>query len=138
MNSKSDFWAWLWGDWGKPNPLTRAGIPRIMTNLATYILLPYLCFILMEKSVAISEKRTIRTLVHHWPFLAAYCTLYVSLISSWFLQFRYSLNNSHPRERFQFLMREWRDTYVKVNMLSLAITLLLILYGAFHLRRQPG
>jgi hypothetical protein len=38
MTTPADSWKWLRGDWGKPNLLTRAGIPRIATNLLTYLL----------------------------------------------------------------------------------------------------
>ena len=124
------------GDWGKPNLLTRAGVPRIATNLLTYLLAPCVCYLLVARyKVAPLEMEALHRSTHNPFFLAAYGVFYVSLITDWFLRDRYRLGH-RPAERFQFLKDNWKDIFVKISILSLAISLVLFLLGAFYFRQQ--
>ena len=135
MTASAGFWKWLSSDWGKPNILTRAGVPRIVTNLLTYLLVPYLSYLLAMKYAPVAYKPTIRLLAQDPLILLAYGVFYVTLATDWFLHFRYSLKGTGSEERFR-LYRNWKNLGVRVFWLSLAMSLILLLLGAFYLRFQ--
>ncbi len=136
MSTLAEFWNWLRSDWGKPNFLTRAGVPRIATNLLTYLLVPYAWYLLTLRYAPASDKQALRLFVHNPLVLLAYAVFYVTLITDWFLHFRYGLKGLRPDKRFGVLTRNWTDPLVKVYWLSLASSLVLLLFGAFYFRHQ--
>lgn len=136
MSKLADVWSWLWSDWGKPNFMTRAGVPRFVTNLLTYLLAPYICYVLTLKFTPASYQAAIRLFVHNPFILLAYAVFYVSLTSDGFLHSRYNLKDLGSDDRVGLLRRHWADFMVKVYCLSLACSLLLLLLGAFYFRHQ--
>lgn len=136
MTRSDDFWKWLRGDWGKPNLLTRAGIPRIATNLSTYLLFPVVCYLLAERYMGTQrDKEALRQCVHNPFFLAAYAIFYISLVTDWFLRDRYGPDR-RAGQRFQFFRNNWKDTFVKIHSFSLAISMILFLIGGLYFRQQ--
>jgi|SRR5215469_1396920 len=132
----ADFWHWLWSDWGKPNLLTRVGIPRFLTNLFTYLLGPYVCYVLTLRYSSAAYKPAIRVFVHSPLILLAYATFYVAVVSDWFLDSRYTLTRLGLKERFELLRHHWSDHVVRVYCLSLASSLVLLLLGVLYFRHR--
>jgi hypothetical protein len=136
MNALADFWNWLKSDWGKPNLLTRAGVPRIATNLLTYLLTPYVCYLLVRRyAVSPHDREALRLFVHNRFFLAWYALSYFTLVTDWFLHSRYSWKSS-PQESLRFFRNNWKDGFVKAFFLCLAISMLLFLLGALYFIHQ--
>jgi hypothetical protein len=136
MTTLPDFKKWLWSDWGKPNFLTRAGIPRIVTNFVAFWLAPYVSFLLTLRYAPAGDKPSIRLFVHEPLFLLAYAVLYVSMLADSFLEFSYKVNSFRPGERFRFVRQKWQDPIVKIFWMSLLSSMFLLLLGAFHFRHQ--
>lgn len=139
MNTRNSFLNWLWSDWGKPNLLTRAGIPRIVTNSLTYILFPYICYRLSVRNLSSSDKLAVRLALHNAFFVVAYCTFYVSLVTEWFLRHHYNSGKLRIEERLTFVRKNWGDPIVKINCISFWTSFLLFIVGAFYFRQKlPG
>ncbi len=136
MTRLADFKTWLWSDWGKPNFLTRAGVPRIVTNFVAFLLAPLISFALTLRFAPETDKQNIRIFVHEPLFLLAYTALYVNILADSFLEFRYNLKNLRPNERFRFIKQKWQDPFVKIFWMSLLSSMFLLLLGAFHFRHQ--
>ena len=136
MTRFADFKTWLWSDWGKPNFLTRAGIPRIVTNFVSFLLAPYISFALTLKYSSEVDKQSIRLFVHDPFVLLSYAVFYVSAIIYMFLEFSFNLKNIRPDERFRFVRQRWQDPFVKIFWVSALSSMFLLLIGAFHFRHQ--
>jgi len=136
MTRFADFKTWLWSDWGKPSFLTRAGIPRIVTNFVSFLLAPYISFALTLKYSSEVDKQSIRLFVHDPFVLLSYAVLYVSAMIYMFLEFSFNLKNIRPDERFRFLRQRWQDPFVKIFWVSALSSMFLLLIGAFHFRHQ--
>ena len=136
MTRFADFKTWLWSDWGKPNFLTRAGIPRIVTNFVSFLLAPYISFALTLKYSSEVDKQSIRLFVHDPFVLLSYAVFYVSAIIYMFLEFSFNLKNIRPDERFRFVRQRWQDPFVKIFWVSALNSMFLLLIGAFHFRHQ--
>ena len=136
MSKFADFKKWLWSDWGKPNFLTRAGIPRIVTNFVSFLLAPYISFTLTLKYSSEADKQSIRLFVRDPFVLLSYAALYVGAITSMFLEFSYDLKRYRLAERFRFVRQKWQDPFVRICLISVMSSMLLLLLGAFHFRHQ--
>jgi hypothetical protein len=136
MTSFADFRKWLWSDWGKPNFLTRAGMPRIVTNFLSYLLAPYISFYLTMRYAPDADKQSIRLFVHDPFVLLAYAVLYVCAVTDSYLAFSYDRKGLRLDERFRLIKRNWQDPLVKIFWISLLGSMLLLLIGAFHFRYQ--
>jgi len=136
MTRLADFKKWLWGDWGKPNFLTRAGIPRIATNFVSFLLAPCICFALTLRFAPETDKQSIRLFVHEPLFLLSYSVLYISAVTDSFLEFSYNLKSLRLDERFRFVRQKWRDPFVIIFWVSLFSSMFLFLLGALHFRHQ--
>jgi hypothetical protein len=136
MERLADFKKWLWSDWGRPNFLTRAGIPRIVTNFVSFLLAPYISFALTLRYAPETDKQSIRLLVHEPLFLLSYAVLYVTMITDSFLKFTYNVKSFPLDERFRFIRQKWQDPFVKIFWVSLLSSMFLFLVGAFHFRHQ--
>ena len=128
----ADFWKWLWSDWGKPNVLTRAGIPRVLTNLLTYVLILYVSFSLTLRFSSAADREKLRIAYHDVFFISAYALLYVNFLISWFLEDRYKFNRLRADHRFRVARQNWKDPFFKIFWLSLVATFCLFLLGARH------
>ncbi len=60
MTNLADLWKWLWSDWGKPNFLTRAGIPRLVTTFLSFLLFMYLSYYLTMRYSFEPNKESFR------------------------------------------------------------------------------
>jgi hypothetical protein len=136
VNASAKFWNWLRSDWGSPNFLTRAGIPRIVTNLLTYLLAPIAFYLLTARYVPSADKRRFNLVVHNPFFLFAYATFYVTVVTNWFLEFSYNLKTLRPRERFQVIRQNSRDIFVRIYWISAAVSVFLFLLGTLYFRHQ--
>jgi hypothetical protein len=136
MTRFADFKKWLWSDWGKPNFLTRAGIPRVLTNIVPFLLAPYICFALTLRYAPETDKQSILLFVHEPLFLLSYAVLYVSMVTDSFLEFSYNLKSLGLGERFRRIRQKWHDPFVKIFWVSLLSSMFLFLFGAFHFRHQ--
>lgn len=134
MTNFADFSKWLWSDWGKPNFLTRAGIPRILTNFVSYLLAAYISFYLTFKYAPEADKPSIRLFIHNPFVLLAYAVLYVGVITDSYLAFSYDWKGLRLDERFRLIKRNWQDPFVKIFWISLLSSMLLLLIGSFHFR----
>jgi hypothetical protein len=132
MNSDSSFLRWLWSDWGKPNALTRLGIPQIVTYLLAYFVTPYLCFRLTARYVSGASWEMFRQVARDPFFLSAYAVFFIALLSQQFLESKYNLTVYRWRERSKVLKSHWRDPWVMVAWVSFGCTLLLLLLGALE------
>jgi hypothetical protein len=137
MSAFSDFGKWLWSDWGKPNFLTRVGIPRIATNLLAWLVWFYLCFLLTIRYVPAADRVAVRQkfrLALHNPFfLMAYASLYLCFLVREFLSSKY---NVRGRALDKSIRENWSDPFVKVYWVGGACMLLLFLIGALYYRFQ--
>jgi hypothetical protein len=136
MTSFADFRKWLWSDWGKPNFLTRAGVPRVMTTLVAYWLAPYLSFVLTMRFVPGTDKESVRRFVHDPFILLAYAVFYSVVIADSFLEFTYNLKGLRPDERFRLVKHRWKDPLVKIYWTTLLISMFLSLLAFLHFRHQ--
>lgn len=133
MSALTDFRRWLWSDWGRPNFLTRMGIPRIVTNFLSF-LLGFIAFgYLQLRYSAAGDRERFRLLVHNPFILAAYAALYVAILTREFLSFKFKVKG----RTLDKLMREnWSEPFVKVSIFAAGSVLLLFLIGAFVFRSQ--
>ena len=139
LTSWEHFWNWLWGDWGKPNFLTRLGIPRIATNLLSYLLAPIIWFILTLKYFPDPATKHAFHLIALNPFfLLAYAVFYVAAVSDEYLESRHNLKRFrfNPQEQLRFLRQNWNDVFVRVLGLSFATSFFLFLLGVLRFLRQ--
>jgi hypothetical protein len=136
MSKFADFKKWLWSDWGKPNFLTRAGIPRIVTNLVSFSLALYISFALTLKYSSEADKQSIRLFARDPFVLLSYAALYVGTITYMFLKFSYDLKSYRSAERFRFVRQKWQDPFVRICLISVLSSMFLLLLGTFHFRYQ--
>ena len=136
MSKFADFKKWLWSDWGKPNFLTRAGIPRIVTNFVSFLLVPYISFVLTLKYSSEADKQSIRLFVRDPFVLLSYAVLNVGAITYLFLEFNYDLKSLRSAERFRFVRQRWQDPFVRIYLISVLSSMFRLLLGTFHFRRQ--
>ena len=103
MTTFSEFRRWLWGDWGKPNFLTRLGIPQVITYLLAYLSGPYLLYWLTVRYVPIREadRQNFRMFVHNPFFLSAYAIFFISATTKRFMDFKYPLKNLSWNDRIK-------------------------------------
>lgn len=133
MSAFTDFQKWLWSDWGRPNFLTRSGVPRIAINLLAYLLWFYVWFFLTIRYVPGADRQKFRLLLHNPFFLMAYGALYLAMLMREFLSSRYQAKGSAVDK---IIRENWNDVFVKVYWFSGACMLLLFLVGAFVYRHQ--
>jgi len=138
MTTFSEFRRWLWSDWGKPNFLTRLGIPRVITYLLAYLLGPYLFYWLTLRYVPMREveKQNFRMSVHNAFFLLAYAVFFITATTSQFVDFKYSLKGLSWDVRIKRGRETWKDPFVKVFWASFACVFVLLFLGWFRLIHQ--
>jgi hypothetical protein len=130
MSAGIEFWNWWTSrDWGKPNSLTRIGVPRLVTNLVAYLLAPYLAYELTVRWVPAADYRTYRVFAHNAFFVAAYIVLYVSYLAHEFLSFKY---NARGRTLDRLLLKKWNDPFVRILWMSLTTLFALFLIGCLQ------
>lgn len=130
MSSFIDFLRWLWSDWGRPNLLTRMGLPRIVTNLFTYILGPFIGYLVMEKFASTGEQKALQSFVHNPWILSAYVTFYAVVVLDCYLRSKYSATSRSASVRFQALRENSKDTVVRIYWTALILSLLLFVIGS--------
>jgi hypothetical protein len=136
VTAMAEFWKWLWSDWGKPNVLTRAGIPRIVTNLFTYLLAPCVSFYVTMKFVSDADRERVHLLFHDGFFVLACAVFYVAFVMNSFLENRYHLTRVRADERFRIMRVNWKDPAILVFWVCFAVAFGLFLLGAVHFRHQ--
>jgi len=123
----------MWSDWGKPNFLTRAGIPRIVTNLTSYLLAVYISFSVTMRSVSDADREKYRFVIHNAYFISAFVIAYVSLLTSAYIRSHKS-NGIASDQRFPVGTEFAKRSIFVIFWLSLAATLCLFLIGAVEFR----
>ena len=136
MTSFADFRKWLWSDWGKPNFLTRAGMPRILTNVLSYLLALYISFFLMLRLASEADRQSIRLFVRDPFVLVSWAVLYIGAVTDSYLKFSYNQKGLLLNERFRLVKKNWQDPFVRIFWISLISSMLLLLIGVFHFHRQ--
>ena len=137
MSASADFRKWLSSDWGRPNFLTRLGIPRISTNLLAWLLWFYVCFLLTMRFVPVTDRavdKQIFYLLLRNPFiLMSYASLYLCFLVREFLSSKYKVTG---RALDKSMRENWSDPFVKVYVVGVACMLLLFLIGSLVFRYQ--
>lgn len=135
MSALADFRKWLWSDWGRPNFLTRLGIPRIVTNLLAFLLWFYVWFFLTIRYVSGTEldRQRFRLFLHNPFLLIAFAALYICLLVRGFLSSKYKVRG---RALDKSIRENWSDPFVKAYWVSGACMLLLFLIGSLLYRAQ--
>jgi hypothetical protein len=129
MNAKMDFKTWLWGDWGRPNFLTRLGIPAIVTNLLEYLCVPIILYFFLR---AYGSGSQIRAVSHnHWYWLA-YGAFFITVVTGRYKQTCYKATDSVVGDQFRLLKQQWTDPAIKVFWFSVAIAACGIVVGSLH------
>src|SRR5260221_4791296 len=118
MTRFADFKTWLWSDWGKPNFLTRAGVPRIVTNFVAFLLAPLISFALTLRFAPETDKQNIRIFVHEPLFLLAYALLTVIFLAIRSLKSRPNLKTFRQTEGFSLSNKSRKNLMVKTFGLS--------------------
>jgi hypothetical protein len=136
MTSIADFRKWLWSDWGKPNFLTRAGMPKIVTNVLSYLLALYISFFLMLRLASEADRQSIRLFVRDPFVLVSWAVLYIGAVTDSYLKFSYDQKGLLLNERFRRVKKNWQDPFVRIFWISLISSMLLLLIGVFHFHRQ--
>jgi hypothetical protein len=133
MSVFTDFRRWLWSDWGRPNYLTRIGIPRIVTHLLAFILFFIALYYLQLRFSSAANREKFRLFAHNPFILMAYAACYVGILTRDFLSFKYKVKG---RTLDKFMRENWSEPFVKVSIIAGASMLLLFLIGALELRSQ--
>jgi len=133
MSRFLDFLTWLWSDWGRPNPLTRLGVPRIVTNLLTYLIWPFVIYLVMDRYIPFHERQELHNLVHNRWILTGYGSFYAVVVLDSYLCFTYSLDGTDAFKRFRVFRKNSRDVFVRTYWAALILSLLISLVGAFEL-----
>lgn len=136
VNSYSEFWRWLWSDWGKPNFLTKAGVPRIAINLAAYVAYTFVIYFLAWKIASPPDRIHLSLATHSPLLLASWVVFYVSLTVDSFLSDRYGLKGLRLSQCSRAIWQSSEDVFVKISFISLGISLILFLAGALIFRHQ--
>jgi hypothetical protein len=133
MSAFADFRRWLWSDWGRPNFLTRIGIPRIVTNFLSFLLFFILFGYLQLRYSAAGDGERFRLFVRNPFILASYAALYIAILTREFLSFKFKVTG---RALDKFMRENWSELFVKVSVFATGSMLLLFLIGAFVFRSQ--
>ena len=133
MSAFTDFRQWLWSDWGRPNFLTRMGIPRIVANVLTFVLYFIALYYLQLRFVSPGDKEKVRVFQHNPFILAAFAVGYVGYVIREFLFFKYKVKG---RALDKVIRKNWSDPFVKLNIFALASMFLLFLIGSLWYRFQ--
>lgn len=133
MIAFTDFRRWLWTDWGRPNFLTRMGIPRIVTSVLAFVLFFIALVYLQLRYVSPGDRVKVRLFLHNPFFLAAYAALYVGLLAREFLSFKYKVKG---RALDKAMRENWSEPFVKISMFALVSMFLLLLIGSLVYRLQ--
>lgn len=130
MNVITDFWKW-WtsSDWGKPNSLTRLGIPRLATNLLSYLVGPYVAYLLTLKYVPGADYRTYRLFTHNIFILLAYGVFYCFFLTHEFLSFKYKAKGT---ELNKIVRKNWTDPFVRISWMCFLMSFVLFLIGCLQ------
>ena len=127
------FRKWLWGNWGRANIITRLGIPRIVTSLLGYLLVPYAWYFFTIEYATDVDKERFRQAAHNPFFVMAYACLYLTVLVRGFL-------SSESRLRGQALdksiRQSWSDPLVKIYLVGGACVMLFLLIGTLLYRSQ--
>lgn len=131
MGAFIDFWKWLWSDWGRPNFLTRLGIPRIAIILFAWLLWFYVWYFLtiryfLELDRA-ADKQRFRLLLHNPFILMAYASLFLCFVVREFLSSKYKAKGLALDK---IIRANWRDPFVEAYWVGGACMLLLFLIGS--------
>jgi hypothetical protein len=128
-----DFWKWLWSDWERPNFLTRMGVPRIVTNLFSYLLGPFIGYLVMKRYAPIADQKALREFVHNPWILSSYAVFYAVAALGKYLRFKYPLSSRDASRRIQVFREHSKDIFIRTYWATLIISLMLFLIGAFQL-----
>jgi hypothetical protein len=129
IRETTDFWTWLWSDWGKSSLLTRAGIPRIVINLSCYLLVPTISFVLTAKYLSAADRIKLGLFLRNPFYIAGYAIFYLSVVTRSFIESRYDLKDIPATQRFRRICGLWDDPIVAVYWLSAIATVLLFVFG---------
>lgn len=136
MSELVHFWRWLWGDWGKPDYLTRLGIPRIITRFFVYLLVPYLSYLSMRAYSSDLGNRVVYVISHRPLLLFSYAVFYVSVVTGQYLEYTYGVASHRTSDKFTVIRQSWKDPIVKIFWLSLLISLGALLIGGLQIAHQ--
>lgn len=137
MNTFRDFGKWLLDrNCGKPDFLTRAGVPRIVRIPVIFFLVLYLSYVLMRRFASPTDKQRLSLAAHNPFLLLAYVAIYVAVVMSEYLEFCYQLKGLRLNERDRIIRQNWKDVFVKIYFLSGASALIFFLIGALIFSHQ--
>jgi len=136
MSALVHFGKWLWSDWGKPNRLTRLGIPRIITNLLAYLLVPYLLLLSLNAYSSGLGNRLLPMLSHNPFLLSSYTVFYVCVVTGQYLESIYRLSGRQVDDKFSVMRQSWKDPFVKIFWLSGGISLGALFIGGLQISHQ--
>jgi hypothetical protein len=134
----SEFWKWLWSDWGKPNFLTRAGVPRVATNLLMYIAGTYIIYYLTLRFASPPEGHKYSQFIRSPLIIFSWAVFYVSLTLEWFVSWRYHLKGLRFADRNRVLSQNSKDVAILASWMSLGISILLFLAGAIYFNHRSN
>jgi hypothetical protein len=133
-----DFSRWLWTDWGRPNFLTRMGVPRIVTNVFTYLLGPFIGYLVMERYTSTAEQKGLHDFVHNPWILSGYAVFYAVVVLDPYLRSKHSVSSESASTRFRVSRENSKDIFVRTYWAALILSLLLFMIGCIELwSRHP-
>jgi hypothetical protein len=133
MSAFTDFRRWLWSDWGKPDFLTRMGIPRIVINFLSFLLAFIALYYITLRYSATGDREKLRRFVLNPFILTSYAALSIAILTREFLSCKYNVKG---RALEKFMRENWREPFVRDSMFALASTFLLFLIGFLVYRFQ--
>ncbi len=136
MTTFTEFRKWLWSDWGKPNFLTRLGVPRIVTYPLAYLLGPYVMYMVTLRYSSSVDRQRIRLLLHNPFVLSAYAVFFLAALTNQFVESKYNLKKLPMDERFKESRRIWKDPFVRIFWASFICTFLLFLISSLQFIHQ--
>jgi cbb3-type cytochrome oxidase subunit 3 len=130
------FLQWLPGNWGNPNFLTRARVPRIVTNLATYILSPVVIFWITLRYLPPQDLKAARLFLHSPFVLASYGTFYLSLLSEHYIAFPFDLGKKTREQAREAIKTSRNNLFVRLRWISAVASMVLLLIGCVYFGYQ--
>jgi hypothetical protein len=130
MDELRNFNQWLWTDWGKPNFLTRLGIPRIFIRIVAWVLWWYVCWALTIRFVPGADKQAIEHSRYNPFFLSALVFLFFGGVCDGFIAQKYGLNGKG--------LDKWKrghraNPVVTLSWVSLALMFIMALIGCLQI-----
>jgi hypothetical protein len=136
MSAPVHFGKWLWSDWGKPDWLTRLGIPYFIINLLVYLLVPYLLLMSLNAYSSGLGNRVLPIILHNPFFLSSYAVFYLCSVTGQYLKSMYGLADRRADNKFHVMRQSWKDPFVKLFWLSLVISLAAGIIGGLQISHQ--